>query len=243
MSKKSKYAAPKPGGPLLPTDRDESTADPAENAAAGSIPESFRTEGKTGKARKKASVSDGSSTDRGAGRRSFVKTTLAAGIGAVAVGAPLCGAARMSLAPVARSGTEAKFYPLANIDILTEQPQKFMIVDDYQDAWTLAPQRKIGSVFLRKTADAEPRIQAFHTLCPHAGCMILAGKIKPLGGDTEEDLFYCPCHAAYFALDGKRLNDASPRDLDSLETHVDASGVVHVKYENFKSGITAKHPV
>lgn len=204
-------------------------------------------------------------------RRSFVKTTVAVGLGAAAIAAPVCGAVRMSIAPLSQEGGSGKFYPLTTVDALGSVPQRFTVIDDYRDAWTVAPGQKIGTVYIRRAdADegaegvegdvaAQAGIQAFQSSCPHAGCSVLVGKttppeslisnppshlaenVKTLRPDTPQDLFYCPCHSAYFTLDGKRLNDACQRDLDSLEVRVE-NGIVFVKYENFLAGIIEKRP-
>lgn len=169
-------------------------------------------------------------------RRDFLKVSVAAGIGACAIGVPVCAAVRLVTAPVFAAETGKKLYPLTFLDSLTERPKKFSIVDDKQDAWTTLPQQRIGSLFLRRVGDT---VQAFHSLCPHAGCMIQVGlKTNPKTG-VEEDLFYCPCHLAYFDLDGGRLNTASPRDMDTLEVEI-KDGRVFVKFENFTFGIADK---
>ena len=174
--------------------------------------------------------------DQDAARRDFLKVSVAAGVGVCAVGAPICAAVRLVTAPVFTEGTGRKFYPLARLDSLTEQPHKFFIVDDKKDAWTTLPQQKIGSLFLRKAGDT---VQAFHSLCPHAGCMIQFGLKENPNTKTEEELFYCPCHGACFGLNGERLNTVAPRDMDSLEVEI-RDGHVSVQFENFTFGITEK---
>jgi nitrite reductase/ring-hydroxylating ferredoxin subunit len=169
-------------------------------------------------------------------RRDFLKVSVATGVGVCAIGAPVCAAVRLVTAPVFAEGTSGKFYPLTTLDLLTERPQKFSIVDDKKDAWTTLPQQRIGSLFLRKVGDT---VQAFHSLCPHAGCMIQVGLKRNPKTEAEENLFYCPCHAAHFDLDGGRLDTVAPRDMDSLEVKVEA-GHVFVKFENFTFGITEK---
>ena len=175
-------------------------------------------------------------TDNATGRRDLLKTAVAAGIGVCAVGTPICAGARMTLAPVFQEARAGKFYPLVAVDTLTEKPQKFHVVDDKQDAWTTLPDQKIGSLYLRKAGD---RIVALHSLCPHAGCMIQAGVKKNPKSGADEEMFYCPCHAAHFDLDGKRLDGVAPRDLDALDTKVE-NGIVCVKFENFTFGIAEK---
>ena len=174
--------------------------------------------------------------ERDAARRDFLKVSVAAGIGACAVGAPLCAAVRLVTAPVFTEGTNGKLYPLTTLDTLTEQPKKFFIVDDKTDAWMTLPQQKTGSLFLRKIGET---VQALHSLCPHAGCMIQLGRKENPQTKEEEELFYCPCHGAYFDLDGGRLNTVAPRDMDSLEVEL-KDGQVCVQFANFTFGIADK---
>jgi nitrite reductase/ring-hydroxylating ferredoxin subunit len=142
----------------------------------------------------------------------------------------------MVLAPVFQENPTGQFYLLTTVETLTEKPQKFAIVDNKRDAWTTLPNQKIGSLFVRKVGG---EVSAFHSLCPHAGCMIQIGtKKNPKTGNNEE-MFYCPCHAAHFSFDGQRLDGVSPRDLDSLETKIE-NGKVFVKFENFTFGIAEK---
>ena len=176
------------------------------------------------------------SAERDAPRRDFLKVSVAAGVGACAIGAPVCAAVRLVTAPLFSEGTGGKSYPLAMLDSLTERPQKFSIVDEKKDAWTTLPQQKIGTLFLRKVGET---VQAFHALCPHAGCMLQVGVKENPKTKAEEELFYCPCHAAHFDLNGGRLNAVAPRDMDSLETEI-KEGRVFVKFENFTFGIADK---
>ncbi|GHT45468.1 hypothetical protein FACS189454_05000 [Planctomycetales bacterium] len=170
-------------------------------------------------------------------RRGFIKVAVGTGLGLCAVGAPICAGSRLIISPVFAKGGAGKFYSLAAVNALTEKPQKFAIVDDKEDAWTKIPKQKIGSFYLRKAGD---EVQAFHSLCPHAGCMIQVGVKKNPQTGNDEEMFYCPCHAAHFDLNGKRLDGVSPRDLDSLEVKVE-NGKVAVKFENFKFGTATKN--
>ena len=171
-------------------------------------------------------------------RRTFMKLGVAGGLGLCAVGAPICAGARAVLAPMFQEGQGGKFYPLAAFDDLTEKPIKVSVLDDKKDAWTTLPNQQIGSVFLRKSGET---LVALHSLCPHAGCMVQFGTVKNPKTNADEELFYCPCHIAHFDLNGVRLDDVSPspRDLDTLETHIE-EGIVFVKFENFAFGIAEK---
>ena len=170
------------------------------------------------------------------GRRDALKVAVAAGIGVCALGTPICAGIRMVLAPINQEARDGKFYPLAKLDSLTEQPQKFFVIDEKRDAWMNTPDQKLGSLYLRKSGD---QVSAFHSLCPHAGCMVQAGVKKNPQTGNDEEMFYCPCHAAHFDLDGKRLDTVAPRDLDSLEVKIEDE-TVYVKFQNFTFGITEK---
>lgn len=172
------------------------------------------------------------------GRRSFLKTAVAAGIGGVAIAAPICGGAKMVLAPISQQGASGKKYPLAAVETITEVPQKFDIVDSLHDAWMTTPHQVLGSIFVVKSGD---EYKAFSTVCPHAGCAISYGLQTNPNTSNKENLFYCPCHAAYFAIDGTRLDQVAPRDMDSLQTTVE-NGMLYVSFSHFLCGITEKKP-
>ncbi len=179
---------------------------------------------------------DGVESGDDAGRRDFMKVAVAAGIGVCAIGTPICAGTRLALYPASLQGKEGKSYPLVPETDLTDKPQRFSIVDDKQDAWNLLKDQVIGTVFVHKKGD---RILAFNADCPHAGCKIqYAGRPHPETAEVTE-MYYCPCHAAHFDLDGKRLDKVSPRDLDALEVKV-VDGVVHVQFQKFIFGITEK---
>ena len=171
-----------------------------------------------------------------AARRDFMKVSLAAGIGACALGAPLCAAVQLVTTPIFAESADGKSYFITTVDSLTERPQKFAIVDDKKDAWMTLPDQKIGTLYVRKAGD---EVQAFHALCPHAGCMVQVINKNPVTG--EDDLLYsCPCHTAHFTLDGARIGDnASPRDMDTLEVQIE-EGRVYVQFTNFSFGIAEK---
>jgi len=179
------------------------------------------------------------SPEQNEARRDFMKVSAAAGIGVCAVCAPICAGVRLVTAPVFAKGAAGKFYPTtppATVDSLTERPQKFVIIDDKTDAWMTLPDQKIGTLYVRKVGD---KVEALHALCPHAGCMVQVINKNPTTG-ADELLYSCPCHTAYFTLDGARIGDnASPRDLDSLEVKIE-NGRVEVKFENFTFGIADK---
>lgn len=171
-------------------------------------------------------------------RRNFAVAVCAAGIGAVAVGAPICAGVRATIYPTSQHGGEGKEYSVAHVDQLDTTPTKFPIIDDKRDAWMVTKNQQLGSVFVRKTTDGS--VAAFQTVCPHAGCGIQAGHTTNPTAGEKEMLFFCPCHSAYFDLTGHRLDDVCPRDMDSLETKITPDGTVLVKFEQFQTGSAAK---
>ncbi len=181
-------------------------------------------------------------------RRSFCKTVVALGVGAAAVAAPIYGGARMALYPLQQEGLSGKEYALTTLDNLDETPRQYSIVDTIRDAWMSEANQVIGNIFIRKIkkADGSFGVEAFQTVCPHAGCRIKVGTQKNPKSGKEEPMFYCPCHGDMFTFDGKRIDPGtskSARDMDSLEARVDPSGKVFVKFQNFRLGDSQKAPV
>ena len=182
-----------------------------------------------------------------ASRRSFCKSTIALGLGAASMAVPVYGGARMALYPLQQTGLSGKEYPLTVLDNLDETPRLYAVTDTVTDAWVSAPNQSIGNIFLRKVMkDGQPAVEAFQSVCPHAGCRIKVDQQKnPKTGETET-LFFCPCHGDVFTLDGERISPEtakSARSMDSLETRVDESGRVFVKFQNFRLGCADKAPV
>lgn len=189
-----------------------------------------------------------SSNEEQSGRRSFCLSTLALGMGAAAVAVPIYGGARMSLYPLQQHGLAGKEYPLTTIDNLDETPRLYAVIDTMTDAWVSAPNQVIGNIFLRKLKkeDGSMIVEAFQSVCPHAGCRVKIDQQKHPKTGATETMFFCPCHSDMFSLDGKRLSPntmKSARDLDSLETRVDENGRVFVKFQNFRLGDSQKVPV
>ena len=184
-------------------------------------------------------TSSADSSPRNTSRRTFVKLSVAGGLGLCAIGAPICAGVHAVLDPAFQEGQEGQLYRVADITDLKAKPTKFPVIGDKIDAWTKQSNQQIGSVYLWKT---DEKINAIHSLCPHAGCMVQFGTIKNPNTDAEEELFYCPCHTAHFDWDGARLDavSPSPRDLDTLVTEEDEHGNVFVKFQNFAFGVAEK---
>jgi Rieske Fe-S protein len=185
-------------------------------------------------------------------RRSFLVKMAAVVCGGIVAIFPFAAGLGVAIDPWRRSrqaagGGEtagagnAKFVRICPLDTLTPDgpPQSFPVVADVVDAWTHAPNQRIGMVFLqRTTVDGKPKVVALSAKCPHLGCVV--------DFNNTSGHFECPCHTSAFAKDGKRLFGPSLRGLDSLEVDprtVDGQTEVYVAFQRFKPGIAEKESV
>jgi len=167
------------------------------------------------------------------GRRTFLGAIAALGgaaIGAI-VGLPGIG---YVLDPVLRRGSGAgRWFRVGRVEnVPSELPVSVTIVGEARDAWTKAPRRRLGAVWLRKKSDG--RVHALTAECPHLGCGIKL--------DEDARRFACPCHESAFTLDGRALGGPSPRGMDTLETRIH-DGVVEVRFQRFRTQIKDKQPI
>lgn len=168
-------------------------------------------------------------------RRGFLGLLAAGGLGLIALAAPVGAGILSVLSPMRWKSQAGKFYRIAPLTSLPEDgtPQKYpVIVPERKDGWTIFRNESAGKIFLRRVG--EGKIEAFSDVCPHAGCTI--------DFDKKESRYCCPCHLAYFALDGKRLQEdsQSPRDMDRLDGVELRDGEVWVKFEKFQVGTSKK---
>ena len=158
------------------------------------------------------------------GRRGALKHLIVLGSAALgcAVAAP---AAVFLAAPVKSPGARAeRWVRTVRVDSLREgEPRKVSIVADQRDAWTLARDVELGSVWLvKRGAD----VVALSAVCPHLGCSI---------NSVPDGSFACPCHTSTFAADGAKVGGPTPRGMDPMATKIDA-GYVAVDFQKFRIG-------
>lgn len=171
-------------------------------------------------------------------RRSFLVGFAATVVGAVAGIVPAVIAMMPIVDPLRRETADASFVPVTSIDALPDNgmPRQVTVYKDVKDAWNTVPHARVGAVYLHKKKDGS--VLAFNAVCPHAGCFVAA---------ADDGSYVCPCHNSEFEPDGaiRPVNATgkdtkSPRDLDTLETKVDDKGIIHVRFQNFRSSITEK---
>lgn len=84
-------------------------------------------------------------------------------------------------------------------------------------------------VWVVKHADGSAEV--FSPVCPHLGC--------GYRWDAVDRKFKCPCHGSTFDINGRVLGGPAPRDLDTLPAKVE-NGILYVKYEKFRLGVSEK---
>ncbi len=148
--------------------------------------------------------------------------------------------------PRNRRTAERDFRRVARLSELPEPsddgvpvPYQVVIRAARRDAWTLHTEEVIGRVWLVR--DAENRVTAFTTICPHLGCSV--------NFDAAEHRFVCPCHNGTFEITGERVAQTeggtanpAPRGMDALEVKNrtvpdnEDDVFIEVKYQNFRQG-------
>jgi len=139
-----------------------------------------------------------------------------------------------------------KFLPVCPLDQLPDDgvPRRFSLMADVTDAWSRRLGQPIGAVYLVRAAadggddEAEAKITAFTTTCPHLGCAV---EFNP-----DASQFECPCHKSGFAPDGHQVFGPSRRGLDTLEVKLEPHAgqpTVWVAYQRFRTGVPTKEPI
>lgn len=161
------------------------------------------------------------------GRRTVLGGLIA--VGGLAIGAVLGlpGVAYVLDPLLRRRDSRGGFRKVAELSRLSkEHPVAVPVIGEQTDAWTRAPERKLGTVWLRLVDDN--KVEALNAECPHLGCKV--------GYDPEQKHFACPCHESAFALDGARKGGPAPRAMDALETRV-VDGSVEVRFVRFRAQV------
>lgn len=132
-----------------------------------------------------------------------------------------------------RGGAGGEWFTLARFDDLAvARPVLASVVGPEVDAWTVAPDRRLGAVWIVRTGEGEGTVKAWSAECPHVGCQI----------ERAESRFRCPCHDSDFDAQGRCLTGPSPRDMDPLEVRVEA-GAVRVRFERFRLGVRQREKI
>jgi len=153
-------------------------------------------------------------------RRSFLGFLL--GAGGASVGAllsvPLL---RFVIHPLIRGTIPLAWTEVGEVKEFASatSPVKRLIKIEQRDGW----RKLVTEKALYVCKDADGRLTAFSSICPHLGCS--------LAWHDENNNFVCPCHNGQFSADGKLLGGPPPRGMDLLECKVvDDKLMVHYQY-------------
>lgn len=125
----------------------------------------------------------------------------------------------------------ARFDEVPDLDQGSKPLRAVVTAKEVRDAWTRHPSIRLGAVWVfRRGKD----VTCLSTTCPHSGCAV--------DYDEKKGAFFCPCHDSTFALDGKRREGPSPRDMDRLDIEVQ-EGEVLCHYRRFRPAVGDKEPV
>jgi cytochrome b6-f complex iron-sulfur subunit/menaquinol-cytochrome c reductase iron-sulfur subunit len=166
-------------------------------------------------------------------RRGALRTIVVLGSLAY-VGALAIPASRFATAPLGEGGGagKARWVRVGRLEDLPQgEPRRLQVIGDERDAFTLAKDQRLGSVWVVREGD---KVRAMSAICPHLGCAL------DLGDDKKS--FSCPCHASRFALSGATEAGPSPRGMDALEARVQG-GWIEIDFRRFRQGATDRREV
>ena len=165
------------------------------------------------------------------GRRSFLGLLL--GAGAATVGAVLSlPLLRFVLHPIFNGKIPSSWKEVCDVEDLAKvtTPVRKLVKIEQRDGW----RKLVTEKALYVCKDANGKLCAFSSVCPHLGCSV--------SWHDEKNNFVCPCHNGQFTAEGKLLAGPPPRGLDQLEIKVEG-GMLMVHYQNFRQLIPNKEVI
>lgn len=143
-------------------------------------------------------------------RRQFLTYTLT-GVGGFMAAGMLAPMVRFAVDPVLQASDEGDFISVAEVDKLTNEPQRFDFQVKQVDAWYESKVTK--SAWVYKQDDGS--ILALSPICTHLGCTV------NWEGGGYENKFYCPCHNGLYEKNGVNIpNTPPPAPLHVYEHNV-----------------------
>jgi menaquinol-cytochrome c reductase iron-sulfur subunit len=159
-----------------------------------------------------AEVEDGESASEISRRRFLKYVTLGIGGAAgVTVAVPV---SAYFMSPGWKKGEKVPTAIASISDIPAGEPTYVTYEQRTRDGWYVSTQSK-GTWIVKKD---EKECVAFDPRCTHLNC--------PIYWDKEAEVFQCPCHTAYFDIEGKVLGGPAPRALDRLNVRTENGLIV-----------------
>ena len=148
-------------------------------------------------------------------RRDFMKVAIA-GIGGI-IGAALGIPAVSYIIGPARKAEDSEWIRLGAISkVELNTPTLFKTVIKTKTGW-VSEENEFSAYVL---TDNGRDFTVMSNVCTHLGC-----RVRWI---NDQDSFFCPCHNAKFARDGRVLDGPPPRPLDRFEGKVE-DGILFVK--------------
>ncbi|WP_226034697.1 ubiquinol-cytochrome c reductase iron-sulfur subunit [Aquibacillus saliphilus] len=141
-------------------------------------------------------------------RRQFLNYTLT-GVGGFMAAGMLAPMVRFAIDPVLQPASTGDYQAVAQLEDITNEPQRFDWTIDQIDAWYESEVTKSAWVY----KDDNDEIIALSPVCKHLGCFV-----SWAGSDEHPDQFYCPCHDGRYYKDGVNVPGTPPAAaLDEFE--------------------------
>ncbi|MFO8035394.1 MAG: ubiquinol-cytochrome c reductase iron-sulfur subunit [Anaerolineales bacterium] len=142
-------------------------------------------------------------------RRGFVKavlTFLGTIMGAV-LGLPFI---NYFITPAIKKSTTEDWISVGILeDYPIGEPTPFSFVRTQTYGWERTSQ-SYGVYVLRESNE---EVKVFSNICTHLSCRVT--------WKEEEEAYVCPCHDAYFDMEGQVIKGPPPRPLDEFETKIE----------------------
>lgn len=133
--------------------------------------------------------------------------------------------ARYSVVPALAAANVSDWVDVVRLDAIPEgKPKKQTVLVAQNAGWGRFTSEQ--AVWLIKKGD---QVTVFSSVCPHLGCTV----------NASVNGFGCVCHNSAWTPDGQSAGGPTPRGMDRLEHKVE-DGVLKVKYQSFKQGISEK---
>jgi menaquinol-cytochrome c reductase iron-sulfur subunit len=142
-------------------------------------------------------------------RRDFAKLVTAAlsTIMGAAMGIPVIG---YLIDPALKAESGEAWIPLGPLEKFPiGMPQSFSFTRSNVNGWEKTV-NSYGGYVVRKS---ESDLLALSNRCTHLSCSV--------SWNEDKELYACPCHEAYFEMDGKVNDGPPPHALDHFETKVE----------------------
>jgi menaquinol-cytochrome c reductase iron-sulfur subunit len=160
-------------------------------------------------------------------RRSFLGVLsglIGAGI-SVMLGITL---ARFSVVPALSASSASEWLEVGPLpEVLDGKPANLPVLVSQNAGWgRFTSEQSVWAV------KKDQQLTVYSSVCPHLGCTINENP----GG------FGCVCHDSAWNLEGEKLRGPAPRAMDVLDHKVE-NGLLKVRYQNFKQGVSEKQIV